>query len=348
MRRQLLVTGPRQTELGLYEEEELGELEVRAAALVSGISHGTELSLWRGSSPFASQRFDPALRLFVPDETTTNEPFRLGYEWVGEVVETGSEVASFAPGDRIHLALPHRETHTFVPDSMLGVPVELPTVLPVDRATLIQTTTIALQTIHDAALKLGDGVAIFGLGTFGLLAVQLARLSGAVFVAAADPLESRRRLAESYGADVTFDPTAEDVALALRRLTGNTGVDVAVEFSGRYAALQDALRSVRVAGTVVAAGFYAEQNPAALLLGQEFHHNRLTLIASMGGWSSPSREPRWSRPRARELAARLLAEERLRTDELFTQRFPFDQAQAAYELIEAQPETALRVVLDYR
>jgi threonine dehydrogenase-like Zn-dependent dehydrogenase len=207
----------------------------------------------------------------------------------------------------------------------------------------MQTTTIALQAVHDASLKLGDRIAVFGLGTFGLLAVQLARMSGAGWIAAADPLPHRRELAAELDADLVLDPTAADVGLELRRLDG-VGVDVAVEFSGTYAALQQAMRSVRVGGAVVAAGFYPG---GELALGEEFHNNRLTLIASMGGWGSPPREPRWPRARARSLAADLLTRGRLRADALITHRFALADAPAAYDLIDRRPQDVLRAVLVY-
>ena len=83
---------------------------------------------------------------------------------------------------------PHAETQVFAVDAAAGLPFRLPDGLPPETATLLQTTTIALQAVHDASLKLGDRVAIFGLGTFGLLTVQLARLQGAAWIAASDPI----------------------------------------------------------------------------------------------------------------------------------------------------------------
>ena len=151
------------------------------------------------------------------------------------------------------------------------------------------------------------------------------------------------RFAETLGADLVLDPTTTDVGLELRRLDG-VGVDVAVEFSGSYAALQQAMRSVRVGGTVVAAGFYAG---GELALGEEFHHNRLTLVASMGGWASPPREPRWPRSRARSLAAELLAADKLQRDALITHRLPFADAGSAYELIDRRSHDVLRAVFVY-
>jgi 2-desacetyl-2-hydroxyethyl bacteriochlorophyllide A dehydrogenase len=346
--RELLVTAPRTISISPYVEEPLRAGEVRAAALLSGISHGTELALWRGASPFHDRRFDPELRLFVEAGGGDAYPARIGYEWVGAVQEVAPDVDAVRPGELVHLPRPHGETQTFTVDEPAGLPFRLPAGLAPERATLLQATTIVVQAVHDASLRIGDHVAIFGLGTFGLLAVQLARMSGAGWVAAVDPLHGRRALAEAFGADCTLDPAASDVGLELRELTGRRGVDVAIEFSGKYQALQQALRSVRVAGSVVAAGFYTDRAGDDLHLGQEFHHNRLTLIASMGGWGCPPREPRWPRARARELAAELLATGRLRVDELLTDRIPFDRAAEAYRLIDDHPERALRAVLVYQ
>lgn len=343
MPRELAVTAPRTVTIVEGDERSPGPGEARASALVSGISQGTELQLWRGTSALHGKRFDLELRLLEDDRVGAEYPLRIGYEWVGRIVETAADVTDVQPGDLVHLPRPHGESHTFAVDEAAGLPFPLPHGLPPERATLLQTTTIAVQAVHDASLKLGDRVAVFGLGTFGLLAVQLARLSGAGWIGAADPIDRRRTLAEQFGADLTFDPTETDVGLELREFDG-VGADVAIEFSGTYAALQQAMRSVRVGGTVIAAGFYSG---GELQLGAEFHHNRLTLISSQGGWGNAPREPRWSRSRARNLAAELLADGRLRADELVTHRFPFTDAAKAYELIDSQPADVLRVALLY-
>src|SRR4030095_7125142 len=85
---------------------------MRANAIVSGISHGTELALYRGDSAFAGKLFDLDLRLFVEDAETESYPMRLGYEWIGEVGAVGADVHGIEVGDRVHLTLPHRETQT--------------------------------------------------------------------------------------------------------------------------------------------------------------------------------------------------------------------------------------------
>jgi len=255
---ELLLTGKRKLEIVPYEEKPLSRGEVRAQALISAISHGTEISLYRGSSAFHDKVFDPQLRLFTDAATGTTYPARLGYEWVGQVIDVGEDVSGYGPGDLVHLPLPHGQTRTFAPAEMagLGIAGPLPDNLAPEQAIFLSTISIALQAIHDAHIKVGDHVIVFGLGVLGLLTVQLARTSGAALIDAVDPLANRRQLAKSFGATRTFDPSETDIGLALK--TDGKGADVAIEFSGSYAALHQAIRSVRMAGLVVAAGFYQD------------------------------------------------------------------------------------------
>jgi threonine dehydrogenase-like Zn-dependent dehydrogenase len=349
MPRELLLSGPRVIELAPFDETPLAPDQIRAEAIVSGVSHGTELALYRGVSPFDGKRFDTDLRLFVANADTETYPMRLGYEWVGIVREAGAAVHALDVGDLVHLALPHRETHTVVIGQEPRAPwTRLPRRIDPERAALLQSATIALQAIHDARVKLGDSVAVFGLGVFGLLAVQLARLSGAAWIAGVDPILGRRKLARGLGADAVLDPSACDAGREIKTGAGGGGVDVAIELSGRYAALQQAMRSARLAGNVVAAGFYTGGAGDDLLLGEEWHHNRLTMVGSMSGWGAPHREPGWDRRRLRATALDLLVSGRLEVDKLVTHRIPFARAADAYELIDAKPEETIRVLLTYR
>jgi 2-desacetyl-2-hydroxyethyl bacteriochlorophyllide A dehydrogenase len=349
MPQELLLEGPRDLRLRSYDEAPLKSNQVRAQAIVSGISHGTELNLYRGTSPFHTRRFDPDLRLFVAADNRPTYPMKLGYEWVGRVVQVGPEVTSFQAGDLVHLPFSHRETHTFAQGDRTnyGVIAPLPAQLTPERAAVLALAGVALQAIHDAHIKLGDRVAIFGLGAIGLLAVQLARLNGAAWVVAVDPLPARRALAETFGADRSLDPTACDVGWEIKSASPHRGVDVAIEVSGQYPALHEAIRSVRMAGTVVAAGYYQGEG-TALRLGEEWHHNRITMISSMGVWSCPHRDyPAWDRERIHQVAADLLASGRLRTDGLITHRIPFERAAEAYQLIDQRPAEVVKVVLTY-
>jgi threonine dehydrogenase-like Zn-dependent dehydrogenase len=253
------------------------------------------------------------------------------------VRELGPGVDAPRVGERIHVTLPHRETQSFPVD---GPPwISLPGALSDERATLLQSAAIALQAVRDAQIRAAERVAVFGLGTFGLLAVQLAKLDGAGEVVAVDPLGARRELALAYGADLAFDPNTCDVGLELK--SAGRAADVAIEISGRYEALQQALRCVRVEGLVVAAGFYVGE-AAALRLGEEWLHNRLRMVASMQGWGV-----RIDRRVLRGSALDLLADRQLRVDELLGEHGEFASAPELYARLDERPGETLRAALTY-
>ena len=181
MPEELLLVGPRDVRITAYEETKLNPDEIRAEAVLSGISHGTELNLYRGTSPFHDKQFDPNLRLFVPVSESVMYPAPIGYEWVGRVTEVGSAVSGFALGDLIHLPFGHRATHTARPTerTMIGDIVPLPPTLGLDSAVMLALAGVALR-LFTTRISVGDHVAIFGLGVIGLLAVQFARLNGAL------------------------------------------------------------------------------------------------------------------------------------------------------------------------
>src|SRR5450759_1600596 len=74
--------------------------EVRIKTLFSGISRGTEMTVYRGGSSFFSKHYDSVTRLFLANDTPDwSYPISFGYENVGEVVEIGSEVSRLKLGD---------------------------------------------------------------------------------------------------------------------------------------------------------------------------------------------------------------------------------------------------------
>jgi 2-desacetyl-2-hydroxyethyl bacteriochlorophyllide A dehydrogenase len=346
---ELQLKAPREIALVPYDDPPLRPGEVRARAIVSGISHGTEMNLFTGDNPFVEQEFDRELRLFVPRLEAVAGSIELGYEWIGEVIEIAPGVSRFKVGDLVHLPFRHRQSHTFQEDdeTAFGRVTPLPDGFPAEQGIFLALSGVALQAIHDAHIKLGDHVGVFGLGVIGLLAVQMAVLNGATWVAAVDPIASRRDLALSFGADAAYDPGEEDVAHVIKANTPYHGADTAIEFSGNYNALNDAIRVVRMGGTVVAGGFY-RGGGTSLTLGAEWHHNRVTLLSSMGVWGCPHRDhPTWNRERVHQAATELLASGKLSIEGLVTHRVPFEKASAAYRLIESPAEEAIKVVLTY-
>jgi threonine dehydrogenase-like Zn-dependent dehydrogenase len=120
-----------------------------------------------------------------------------------------------------------------------------------------------------------------------------------------------------------------------------------IELTGAYPALHQAIRVAGVDGTVVAAGFY--QGPAtALALGEEFHHNRVTLVSSQIGSLPLALRDRWSRERLHQTVIKLCAAGRLDPMPLVTHVIPAKRAAEAYELLDNPPPELLQVILDFR
>jgi threonine dehydrogenase-like Zn-dependent dehydrogenase len=226
--------------------------------------------------------------------------------------------------------------------------VRLPAGVPRERWLFVSLGMVALVAVHDARMKVGDHVAVFGLGAIGLLLVQLARMAGAARITGVDPVAARRELARHLGADAVLDPRepGEGIGPAIKR-AGRRGVDVAVETSGSSAALQGAIAAAGLGGTVVTVGFYQGGAPE-LRLGEEWHHNRLEMVSSMGAWGAPHRAyPAWDRRRVAQTIVDLLAAGRLEVDTFPLRHFPFDEAAAAYGWLDAHPDEAIKVALTY-
>ncbi len=267
---------------------------VRVRTWYSGVSAGTELTAYRGSNPYLTRTWDAGRRLFVEGAPSFAYPVQgWGYSEVGEVVEVAEDVTHPAVGDVVHGIWGHRSE----------------TVLPAERVaervwtgqdplsgTFARVGSIALNALLAADVRLGDRVAVFGQGVIGLLATRLAVLAGAE-VAAVDSIDTRLDAARALGAAHLVRADAPGGAGAVvRAWSGGAGVDSAIELSGNDSALHEAVRSVVVDGTVAASGFY-QGGAAHLRLGEEFHHNRVRIVASQISGTPVTLGPRWDQPR---------------------------------------------------
>ena len=348
MSRAVVLEGPRRITLERRERRPPGPGQVRIRTLHSGISAGTELTAYRGTSPMLRKRRDPATRLFHDlDAPRAAYPVRdLGYEEVGVVEELGraaAEAGTPAVGDRVYGTWGHRMHHLM--DAAEARARRLPDELPALAGIFSHIGSTALNGVHDADARIGETAAVFGLGVPGQIAAQLLTRSG-LTVVGIDPLPARRATACRLSAvQVALSPDEAAIAERIRDLTDGRGADVAIEASGSVPALHEAVRSVAYAGRVVALGFY-QGGAGALALGEEFHHSRVALVSSQISGVAPERSYRWDRARlARELM-RLQADGTLDLVSLVTHRLPLSRAAEAFRLVDERPDEVLQVVLD--
>ena len=206
MPRALVLDGPASCACRSRRHPRCSRVEARLRARLSGISHGTELNLYRGTSAFMDKVFDRGLRAFVtpPAGSAAAYPVTLGYEMVSEVVEVAPDVTAIKVGDLVHTGTPHQEETVLDVAASLAATyplVVLPTDERLERALFISLSAVALQAVHDAEIKLGDSVSVHGMGAIGLMAIQMCLLEGIQNVFAIDPDPRRRALAVEVRGD---------------------------------------------------------------------------------------------------------------------------------------------------
>lgn len=351
---QLSFTAPRRVGLEEYPDPPLQPGEVRVRTLYSGISAGTELTQYRGTNPYLEKRWDPVRRLFVPDRAGLEYPLRgIGYEQVGRVVEVGSKVRRLEVGQVVWGSWGHRSS-VILSEEVAASRALGPSSGLWARGTeswnpllgiFARIGAIALNVVHDAEIRLGDTVVVFGLGVVGIITAQLARLNGAE-VLAVDGVQKRLELAEKLGTP-TIDFRQGSPAEAIKALTQNRGADVTLEVTGSYAALHEAIRATAYNSRVVVGGFFQGEG-AGLRLGEEFHHNRVQLVCSQTSGVHPALDHRWDRLRLEQTVMRLAIEGRLKLMALVSHVFPAPEAARAYELLDQRPAEAVQVVLDFQ
>ena len=235
MPKELVAVAPRQPVLREYEDGPVPKGSVRVQVEFGAPKRGTEMTMYYG------------LR-------GAGFPQGLGNMCVGKIIEIGDGVEDLEIGERVaghgHL----KETHTWKEDNVLMMPERMTW----KEAVCYDPAHFALSAIRDGQVRAGDRVAVFGLGAIGLMTQQFAREAGADFIACIDPIERRREVAEMIGADFVLDPRVWNIGDVLKIETGDLGVDVAIETSANYNALDEAIQSVAFEGTVVVAGWAKE------------------------------------------------------------------------------------------
>jgi threonine dehydrogenase-like Zn-dependent dehydrogenase len=331
-----------------YEPSALDATSVRVRVTFAAPKHGTEVHAISGSAHDV-KTWDPELRMFLPkpkpsaDATPPQTGPRergIGNMIVGTVEACGSAVTRWKPGDRVFGYGPIREVHQADQHALhpLGNLSEV-------DAVAIDPAHVAFVAVRDGNIRIGDTVAVYGLGAIGLMAVQIARAGGARRVFAVDPIAIRRDYAIAHGADDAFDPTQVDAALHIKLATGKKGADVSIETSGNSRALHDAIRCIQKCGTIVHVP-WGPKDAAHLHLDEEFHINRPTMIASQAwaGWGCPDRDyPLWDHERAYAATIELMRAGLLTGQGLIHPIVSFDDAPAALASIFTEPQNTIKV-----
>ncbi|KIZ16270.1 L-threonine 3-dehydrogenase [Streptomyces natalensis] len=217
-------------------------------------------------------------------QRSISAPLTLGHEFVGEVVETGRDVADITPGDLVsgegHLVcgscrncLAGRR-HLCRATIGLGVGrdgafaeyVALPAAnvwvhrhpVDLDIAAVFDPFGNAVHTALSFPL-VGEDVLITGAGPIGIMAAAVARHAGARNVVITDVSGPRLELARKVGASLALNVAETSIADGQRALGLREGFDVGLEMSGRPEALRDMIDNMTHGGKIAVLGLPAQE-----------------------------------------------------------------------------------------
>ncbi len=306
------VQAPGQPALFRLQEPAPSAGELWLETCYTGLSAGTELTFLKGTNPYLHARWDQEWGVFREGEPSATYPVCvLGYMEVAQVVESRSP--AFGEGQLVGAAYGHRTGTSVHPQRQLVVPLPdgLDPLLGIYAAQMGPICANGL--LHAAAestpgevTSLGDGVRgrrvlVLGGGVVGLLSGLFAAHHGADVVLA-DPDPMRLAAARGLGLHVVDDrdvPAWQECKDRWRHGPRDRGADLVLQCRGQAASLQTALQALRPQGSVIDLAFY-QGGAADVRLGEEFHHNGLTIRCAQIGRVPHGQAPAWNRRRLAE------------------------------------------------
>ncbi|MDQ3009400.1 MAG: bi-domain-containing oxidoreductase [Acidobacteriota bacterium] len=309
---------------------------------------------------WAKLRRDGLMATLRTVQAKLDAPLALGYSCAGLIAEVGRGAEEFSVGDRVACAgmnyASHAET-VFIPKNLA---VKIPDGVSFDEAAFVTLGAIALQGVRTAEVKLGDAVAVIGLGLLGQLTVQILKAAGCRVIGI-DLESSKVAMAIAHGADAAV-LRGDDVEAAVARFTaqspGCQGVDAVIvtaaadtndpiELAGAIARDRAIVTMVGAVRMDIPRKVYYEKE-LQLRMARSYGPGRYDAQYEERGVDYPVGYVRWTERRNMQEFLRLLATKAVKLDRLITHRFPIAQAEQAYDIITGKtPQPYLGILLIY-
>ena len=316
-----VLRGPRSLVITTVPSSTAGPNDAVIRVTAAGLC-GTDYRIWTGERP-------------------VRYPLVMGHEFVGTVAAIGSAVRNIAVGQSVAVEPNYscgvcalcREGNRNLCLSRVAVGIDVdggfaqeatvparccwpaPAGLATERLLMAEPLAVVVRAVGRAAPEAGETAAVLGVGSLGLLAVQVLRARGCRVLAVARTTK-RLDLALALGAEAIALSGADDDTAAARAFSGREGVDLVIETAGTARAVEQAVSLCRPGGRVVLTGLPHE---ATALNFFWVVRRELRIIGSM---IYQDEFPE---------AMRLLAAGAVRTDRLLSRTFPLDRIDDAFE-----------------
>jgi len=267
----------------------------------------------------------------------------LGYSTAGEVIAYMDDDHSFRPGDRVACAGQDYASHAEIVSVPRNLVARIPDNVSFEEASFTTLGAIALQGVRQADPRLGEKVAVIGLGLLGQITCQLLKAAGCR-VAGIDISEKLLELARELGADAALHRNDTDLTARLNAFTQGHGFDsiIITAAADSNDPIELAGEIARKKGRVVVVGAVRMEVP------RDPHYYRkeldLRMSCSYGpGRYDPSYEEhgqdypygyvRWTEQRNMEAFLDLIAQGKVNVKRLISHVFDIENAAAAYDIV---------------
>ena len=331
--KRLVVTGPRQAEFKDVPIPECPRDGVLAKAIVTAISTGTEIRVYR-RIPVDDEGIMQYPGIPFPDGPTEN-----GYSMVGEVVEVGADVDGFSVGERVFLGEAHKE-YAAVPASQV---LKLPDSIPTEQAVMLNLLGVAHIALRTGDPAPGENVAVVGLGVIGQSAVAWCRAFG-FRTLGIDMDEGRLEAARAMGANAVASPADAEFQSRIDDIFDGEGADMVIEAASTWRAIRTSMDIARRDGRVVVTATHTDR-PDYNPVGHPYLSKRITLKTAYG-YEDPGQ--RWDRDHCVRLAVEMLSRAQLAIQPMITHRVPRQELPEIYRRLDQGDLSILGVVVDWQ
>ena len=278
----------------------------------------------------------------------------LGYSASGIVIE--SRCDEFFPGDRVACAGAGYATHSEIIAIPKNLAAKIPENVSFEDAAYTTVATIAMQGVRQADVRLGENVAVIGLGLIGQITVQLLKASGCR-VCGLDINESLFESAKKYGCDECY-PSSKEYISGIKAFTKGLGYDSAIITASTDSnePMELALNLTRKKGRIVIVGGVPMNVSRSPFYEKELE---LTISCSYGpgrydpnyeehGIDYPAAYVRWTENRNMMAVLELVSQKRLDVSSMTTHIIDVTEAEKAYDMITGKvKDDYLGILLKY-
>lgn len=336
---QQIMTKPGTIEFREIEIPKAGEGQVLIRIERIGIC-GSDIHVYHGEHPF------------------TSYPVTQGHEVAGEVVEVGGAVDGFTVGQKVTIepqvycgkCYPCRHGKynlceelkvmgfqtTGTASEYFAVDASKVTLLPeemsFEEGAMIEPLAVAVHAVKQMGDVKGMKVAVLGAGPIGNLVAQAAKGMGAEMVMVTDVSDLRLAKAKECGISVCVNTKDKDFGESMTEAFGPDKADVIYDCAGNNITMGQAIKYARKGSVIVLVAVFAGMAQIDLAVAND---HELDIKSTM-----------MYRHEDYVDAIRLVQEKKVQLKQLISKVFPFTEYQKAYEFIDANRETTMKVIID--